>query len=107
MQFKFTVLKQLKGWSYLLAMGYQVSSGPCLELATSQLKGTDQSRPRQLLMWMERSNGDKLKHRRPCLNIRKHFVYYEGDQALEYVAQGGCGVSLIGVIKKTSGHSPG
>ena len=31
----------------------------------------------------------------------------EGDRALAQVAQGGCGVSLLGDTQKPSGHSPG
>ncbi|KAK4806210.1 hypothetical protein QYF61_001133, partial [Mycteria americana] len=53
-----------------------------------------------------RGNGRKLKHRRFCLNIRKHFLT-EGDQALAQVAHGDCGVSLLGDIQKLSGRGPG
>jgi len=30
-----------------------------------------------------------------------------GDQALAWVAQGGCGVSIFGDTQKLSGHGPG
>ena len=42
-----------------------------------------------------RGNGQKLKHRRFPLNVRKRFFYCEGDQALAQVAQRECGVSLV------------
>lgn len=46
-----------------------------------------------------RDNGHKLKTRKSYLNTRKHiFVYCEGDQALEQVAQRGCGVYFLGDI---------
>ena len=51
-----------------------------------------------------RGNGHKWKHRRFCLNIRKHFFYCEGDQALEQVAQRGCRVSSLGDMQKPPGH---
>ncbi|KAK4828607.1 hypothetical protein QYF61_000059 [Mycteria americana] len=53
-----------------------------------------------------RGSGHKLKHRRLCLNFRKHF-FFEVDQALEEVAQGGCSVSILGDTQKWSGHGPG
>jgi len=43
-----------------------------------------------------RGNGHKLKHRRFPMNIS------EGDQALAQVAQGGCGVSILGDTQKLS-----
>ncbi|KAK4829452.1 LOW QUALITY PROTEIN: hypothetical protein QYF61_004670 [Mycteria americana] len=52
-----------------------------------------------------RDNTPQLKHGRFCLNIRKHF--FTGDKALEQVAQGGCGVSILGHIQKPSGPEPG
>lgn len=41
-----------------------------------------------------------------CLNIRKLF-YHKGGQILERFAQGGCGVSTLGDIKKPTGPGPG
>lgn len=56
-----------------------------------------------------RGNGHKLTHRRFPLNIRKHlgFFYCKGDQALTQVAQGGCGISILGDTQKPSGRDPG
>ena len=39
-----------------------------------------------------RDNGHKLEHRRFILNTRKHFSYFESDQALEQIAQCSGGV---------------
>ena len=50
--------------------------------------------------------GTNLECQRFHLNIRKHF-YSVGDETLAWAAQTGNGVSLIGVLKKTSGHGPG
>ena len=33
--------------------------------------------------------------------------YCDGDQALEQVAQRGCGISILGDTQKLSGHGPG
>ena len=106
-------------WATKSAQGHADS----LELATSQLKGQDQTRPGQLLVWKRRGNGHKLKHRRLCLNIRKHFFwtrwptevpsnpYYSVIlwfcEVLQKVSREGCGVSLLGDIQKPSRHSPG
>ena len=35
------------------------------------------------------------------------FFHCEHDQALEQIAEGGCGVSICGDIQKPTGHSPG
>ena len=35
------------------------------------------------------------------------FFYCEGGQALEQVAQRGCGVSILGEVQKLTGRSPG
>lgn len=43
-----------------------------------------------------RGNGHQWKHRRFLLNIRKHFLNCEADQALAQIDQSGCGVSLNG-----------
>jgi len=45
------------------------------------------------------------RHRRFCLNIRKHFFSHAGDSVLAQVAQGGCGD--LGDVQKPSGHGPG
>lgn len=45
-----------------------------LELATTTLKGQDQTRPVQFLVWNGSGSGQKLKHRKLCLNIRKTFI---------------------------------
>lgn len=49
-----------------------------------------------------RSEGLKLKHRSFPLKIRKHIFYCEGDQALARVAQGGCGLAILGDRSKAS-----
>ncbi|CAN0060768.1 unnamed protein product, partial [Bubo scandiacus] len=54
-----------------------------------------------------RGSGHKVKHRRFPLNIRELFFYCEGDRALAEVAKRGGGISLVGNIKKPSGHGPG
>ncbi|GAB0187141.1 mitochondrial enolase superfamily member 1 [Grus japonensis] len=55
-----------------------------------------------------RGNRHKLKHRRFCLNIRKHFFYYEGDKAVAQGAQRGGRLSTLGDdTQKPSGHGPG
>lgn len=41
-----------------------------------------------------RGNGHKLKCRRFCLNIRKHFFHCEHDQPLAQAAPGACEVSI-------------
>lgn len=38
------------------------------------------------------------------MNIRKHFLYHQGDQALAQATQGDCGVSFLGDDQKLSGH---
>jgi len=53
-----------------------------------------------------RDNGHKLKHRRCCLNIRKHFFYCESDQALAQLAQGGCEALTLRDIQNPTWHSP-
>ena len=42
----------------------------------------------------------------PCERQETPFCC-EGDQALAQVAQGGCGISILGGIQKLRGHSPG
>lgn len=46
-----------------------------------------------------RGIGHKLKYRVFCLNIPKHFFYYEVDGAVAQAAQSGCGISLLGGIQ--------
>lgn len=54
-----------------------------------------------------RGNGHRWKHRKFCLNIRKHFFYCDGERALAQVACR-CGrVSVRGKLKKLSGHDLG
>lgn len=54
-----------------------------------------------------RGKGLKPKHRRFPLNVRKHVFYCEGDQTLARVAQGGCGLAVLGDIQELPGHGPG
>jgi len=51
-----------------------------------------------------RGSGHKLKHGRFLLNIRKQFFTVK---ALSQVAQGSCGVSVLGDFQKPSGCDPG
>ena len=53
-----------------------------------------------------RGDGNKQKHVKFHLNLRKHFCC-EGDRALAQVAQSSGGVSILGDIQKPSGHGPG
>lgn len=61
-------------------------------------------------------NGHNVKHRRFPLSTRKPLFTAKGDQALEQVAEIGCGISLLGDIQQLdtdqgpwtmSGHGPG
>lgn len=50
-----------------------------------------------------RINGLKLEESRFRLDIRKEFIYFEGGEALEQVAQGGCGCPLPGSTEGRAG----
>jgi len=51
-------------------------------------------------------NGHKLKHRRLCLNIRKHFFTVRVTGHC-HSSPRDVGASLLGDIQKPSGHGPG
>lgn len=52
-------------------------------------------------------NRYELKHVTVPLNMRKSFIYQEGYQKLEQVAQRGFAVSICGVTKNLAQHIPG
>jgi len=53
--------------------------------------------------YKRRRNGLKLEESRFRLDIRKEFIYFEGGEALEQVAQGGCGCPLPGSTEGRAG----
>ena len=63
---------------------------------------------RQQGLWFRtRGNGHKLKNGKFSLNIKETLCHYEGDQAVPQIAQGGCGVSIVGDTQNSSGHGLG
>lgn len=54
-----------------------------------------------------RVSGQKVKHIRFSLNIRKHFFYCECGWPLTNIAQGDADISVLGDTQKPHGHSPG
>ena len=75
------------------------------------LKGRHQEEGARLLAEVSsartRGNGHQLKHRRLRLTIPKPFFPWQGERALARVAPGGCGVSVLGDVRKTSGRGAG
>jgi len=68
----------------------------------------DRARPLSLVLSdRTRGNRHKPKHRRLPLNIRKHLLYCEGDQAMSKAAQRGCEVSIPGDTQNPSGQGLG
>jgi len=53
-----------------------------------------------------RSNGQKFKHWKFCLNSRKHLFTVRVVKHW-YVVQRVCGVSILGDIQSLTGHCPG
>lgn len=51
-----------------------------------------------------RANGHKVKHRKYCMNIGKHFCT---GQVVARLAQGGCSISIPGDIQELPGHGYG
>ena len=72
-------------------------------VAFQYLKGTYKQEGEQLFMRVDgdstRENGFKLRQRRFRLDIRRKFFHREDGDALEQVAQGGCGCPIPGGIQ--------
>lgn len=51
-----------------------------------------------------RANGHKVKHRKYCMNIRRHF---STGHAVTQLAHRGCSISIPGDIQELLGHGNG
>lgn len=73
---------------------YEYLKGGCSEVRA----GSCQCCP----VTVKRGSGHKLKHKKLCLNIRKHFCTL-GARTLAEIAQRGCGHSIHGGVQKPPG----
>ena len=82
-----------------------------LIVAFQYLKGVYKLEGEQLLTRVDsdstRRNGFKMRQRRFRLDIRRKFFTQEGGDALEQVAQGGCGCPIPGGIQGQAGCGSG
>jgi len=87
------------------------SSGGDLTVAFQYLKGAYKQEGEQLLTRVNsdrtRGNGFKPRQGRFRLDIRRKFFHTEGGDALEQVAQGGCGCPIPGGIQGQAGCALG
>jgi len=82
-----------------------------LTVAFQYLKGVYKQERERLFTRMDidrtRGNGFKLRQGRFSLDIRRKFFHIEGGDALEQVAQGGCGCPIPGGIQGQAGCGSG